>query len=286
MKKNIYVWSNCQGESIMYMLKKYHGDVYNVEVFENYKYIVEKKPLPECIVNADFFLYQNYSNPDEYYRIENILSLLKPDCIKLCFPTLHSCNLIFGYGTEAPENFKTISNELPFGKFFYGISNVVELKNFYKKTDMDQTEIIRLIFEQTQKDDFISNEQIIFYYNRSFQFLQNKILKSDIPDLYNFIEKNFMKFRLWHNPNHPTGILLNELVKLIFLKMQLYYDPFDNKNIKVLENSLKDWEMPIFPCVKKYYNINFEDTCSSWYHKDIKDTKTYLEKYISDIYFN
>ena len=106
-----------------------------------------------------------------------------------------------------------------------------------------------------------------------------------MPEIYNFIKNNFTNFRLWHNPNHPTGILLNELFKLIFLKLKLEY--FENEeNFRILENSLSDWVMPIFPCVKQYYNMEFNiHKCSSWHNKNIIDSKTYISEYLSKIYF-
>lgn len=54
---------------------------------------------------------------------------------------------------------------------------------------------------------------------------------------------------------------------------------------KILENYLNDWVMPILPSVRKYYNINFSDNCSSWYNKNIVDTKTFVETYVKELYF-
>lgn len=74
---------------------------------------------------------------------------------------------------------------------------------------------------------------------------------------------------------------------LIFKKLNLIYQEEDKlQNIKDLDLFLKDWEMPIFPSVKKYYHMDFEDNCSSWYHPDIVDSKTYITKYLNDLYLN
>ncbi len=43
--------------------------------------------------------------------------------------------------------------------------------------------------------------------------------------------------------------------------------------------------MPIFPCIRKYYYIEY-NYCGSWYHSDITDNKSYITKYITELYFN
>jgi hypothetical protein len=253
----------------------------------NYEFIYNNLPVPHEISSADIFLYQKYSDkPDSEYDIDVLLKkYLKEDCIKIIFPTLHCCPLLFCYDTIEPNNSKTINTEYPHGKFFFGISKIQELIKNYDCTNLNEEQkniIIDQIYNKTQEEDFISEEEIKYYYNRNFEFLENKILQSDTPELLEFIKENFTKVRLWHNPNHPTGVLLNELVKNIFKKLNLEYN---ENNSNELENMLKDWELPIFPCVKKYYNMQFDSNCSSWYHPDIRDTKSYIAKYLNDLYF-
>jgi hypothetical protein len=283
-KKNLVIFANCFGSQLKYMLEKYYGDIYNIYYHVNYDIINNNKDLPSDFLNADYFLYQNYSDkPDSIYDLKNILNkILKPECIKLCFPTLHACNLIFAYDIKCDENNKyTISEEYPFGKFFFGIKPLIDLCNKYKNEYSNKKLLIDKIIEDCLKDNFISEEEIIYYKNRTFEFLQNKILSSDVPELYDFIKNNYIKQRLWHNPNHPTGILIQELDTLIFRKLNLEVN-FDEVDMFKLENSLSDWVMPIFPCVKKYYNFEFDcNKCSSWYNKEILDLESYVMSYIS-----
>jgi hypothetical protein len=276
MKKIIVILANCQGSPLKYMLDKYYSDKYVIKAYTNYEYIQNNLDLPNDIKEADIFLYQNYSNNDEKYNLKKILeNSLKKDCIKLSFPSLHSCNLIFCYDVFSPTNYKTITKEKPFGDFFYGISNIIDESN---KCDREYN--INEIIEKSKNYNFISDETIKYYNKRTFEFLESKCLTSDIPEIYNFIKTNFTKYRLWHNPNHPTGILLNELIKLIFFKLELHY--YDNEeNINVLNNSLSDWVMPIFPCVSMYYNFEFDSNkCSSWYNKNINNFDSYLTEYL------
>ncbi len=150
----------------------------------------------------------------------------------------------------------------------------------------NKDELIEKIIDKILDEDFIKEEDIKYYYNRNIEYLEKKILNSDIPELYPFIINNIFKIRLFHNRNHPSGILLNQLVKLVFNKLNLLYNEKLEENIKVLDNSLNDWSVPILPSVRKYYNINYDDVCSSWYHRDIINSRTYLKQYIEDIIIN
>jgi hypothetical protein len=292
MKKKILIWANCQGNSITYMFNKYYSNLFTVEHLLNYEFIRNNSVIPDKVKNADIFLYQKYSNmPNSDYDINNLINnYLKKDCIKICFPTLHSSPILFCYETNESNNDKTIDNVNPFGKFFFGISVITDLLKKYDYKNCDENSknnIIDEIYNISQRYDFISEEKINYYYNRNFEFLENKILSSDVPELLDFIKSNFTKVRLWHNPNHPTGILLNELVKYIFKRLNFVYREEDNlQNINELDTKLNDWVMPIFPSVKKYHNITFDDNCSSWYHSDIHDTKSYIRKYLDELYFD
>jgi hypothetical protein len=293
MKKNLVILANCQGRPLEYMLNKYYSKFYDIKYYSNFEYIKNNLDFPSDLKNADIFLYQNYSNDSEKYNLKIITeNILKKDCIKISFPTLHSCNLIFCYNTDkSPNNNQTITEKKPFGDFFFGISVIIDEINKYNYCNNDklkQNEIIENIIKKSNTDNFISEEIILYYNKRTFEFLEKKCLSSDIPEIYDFIKINFTKYRLWHNPNHPTGILLNQLIKLIFSKLQLDLFCFDNKEtIDILDNSLSDWVMPIFPCVAEYYNFEFDiNICSSWYNKNIVDFKTYLKEYLQLLTLN
>ena len=289
MKPLIVILANCQGNPLLYMLNKYYSSLYDFKCYANYEYINNNLDLPSEIKNADIFLYQNYSNNSDKYNIKNILDTkLKDTCIKICFPSLHSCGLLFCYDFNQPKNnHQTTSKDKPFGEFFFGISCVNDEVEKYNcdENSYSKEYILQKVIEKTKDDNFINETQILYYNKRTFDFLENKCLTSDIPEIYDFIKNNFSKTRLWHNPNHPTGILLNEMIKLIFLKLKLnYYE--NEENYIVLDKCLSDWVMPIFPCVKKYYNLEFDtNICSSWYHKKIIDIPSYIEEYLLKLYF-
>jgi hypothetical protein len=276
MKQKILIWANCQGNALKFMLNKYCNNMYEIYCYKNYEFIRNNKSLPEEFKNTDIFIYQNYSNSEGEYSLKYIINdVLKKDCCKICFPTLHSCELLFCYDMDEPQNNKTITSECPFGKFYFGIEPIQKL--------IKNNESIENIIKISKEDNFIDITTIEYYKEKTFSFLKSKCSMSDIPEIYDFIEQNFTKIRLWHNKNHPTGILLNELVKLVFYKLNLNY-PSSLQDIEELEKKLNDWVLPIFPCVKKYYGMDFKDNCSSWYSPEIKDTDTFIRSYITDLY--
>lgn len=170
MKKLLVIFANCQGGSLGVMLNKYYSNLYDIKYYQNYEYIKNNLDLPLDIKDADIFLYQNYSNNDKKYDLKNILeNVLKKECIKICFPSLHSCNLIFCYDVAEPNNYKTITNEKPFGEFYYGISPIIDELNKYEINETNKNEIIEKIIESSNKDDFISKETILYHNKRTFE---------------------------------------------------------------------------------------------------------------------
>lgn len=295
MKQTIVVWANCQGGSIIHMLNKYYSYKFDIKYFVNYEYIRDSKSIPDDFKNTDIFIYQNYSiQKDDTYDLSNILTnILKPSCIKICIPFLRGDFLFCCNNTDIHDkkNEQTKSKTVPFGKFFFGINYIddelIEI-NYNIDDENEKKQIIENIYSKIMNPDLINNETICRYYNNNMEYLEKKIVNSDVPELLEFIKHNFKKIRLFHNPNHPTGILLHFMIKKVFNLLNLKYPDTDtdtNENIMFLENSLNDWTMPILPSVRKHYNFTFEDKCNSWYDKDICDTLSFITKYINDLYF-
>jgi hypothetical protein len=284
-KKNVIIWANCQGGSINFMLKKYYFDNYNIHSFMNFEYIRNDKLIPVEFYNADVFIYQNYSDkPNSEYDLSNILNNILPStCKKICISFLQF-DATFCYNENDEQNLKTINTKNPFGKFYFGIDQII---NYFKNSNIkNKEETINEVINTLLDENTISQEIIKNTYNKNFDFLEKKLLNSDVPELYYFIKDNFTKISLFHNRNHPTGILLNEQIKLIFNLLKLEYPKLDEEeNINILNTMLNDWVMPILPSVRKYYGIDFPDTCSSWYNKEIVDTKTFIEAYVKELYF-
>lgn len=278
-KKLIIIWANCQGNGLCSMLNAYYSNDYNCIHYPNHEYMANNTPLPDNFFNADIFLCQLYSNGIGDYCMQNIINKLKTlndKCIIRPFPTLHNSQLYFCYDYTSVANSATISPKYPHGKFCYGILPVIQLISSYD---------IEHILNLSNSESFISHEQIQLHYDKSMGFLKHKCDISDMSCIYEYVLNNFKKQRLWHNPNHPSGILMNELVKCVFDKLNLTYPIADNeRNIKLL-NNLNDWVMPIFPSIQQYYNLEFDcNVCSSIWHPSITNIDTYLTEYCTQLY--
>lgn len=74
--------------------------------------------LPQYFYECDIFLYQNYSDRDDDYSLNNIINnIIKKTAIKISFPTLHRNYLQFPYDVNSPENI--VTKEKPHGDFFW-----------------------------------------------------------------------------------------------------------------------------------------------------------------------
>ena len=280
MQKLVF-WVNCQAGAIHYMLNKYYPGEYDIHHFTNYQYIRERRTLPKEFLDADVFIYQNYSfREDPTYELSNILNnVLKPSCRRVCIPFLQ-CDALFCYKSVSPRNHKTISREFPHGKFYSGVEQI----EYYLDKDGNKSDIIESAYQHLICETALSKETIQGYYDRNFEYFHNKIMASDVPELFDFIKSNFHKIRLFHNRNHPTGILMNELVKGVFLNLSLsVYPAYDQDNIDVLNYhlNLNDWVMPILPCVQKFHGLEFDcGACSSKYHPSITDVHSFVKAYV------
>lgn len=283
-KKIVCIWANCQGGVVSGMLSRYYSSLFTIYNDNNYEYIQSKKPIPNYLKNCDIFLYQNYSDREDGYDLNFIKKNILPNhAITISFPTLHRNYLQFPFDAQSPENTQTVDDKHPHGKFFFGIQNIRNIVYELKKNKIEDSKIIDIVLNKINNIDFIDVNQIKENEERTLNFLKNKSLSSDIPEIYDFIVNNYKKQRLWHNPNHPNGILLNELCKLIFNKLGLVY-PNEKQNINYLDKQLNDWKMPIFKSVERYYNMNNVDNkCFCWVNNKIVDLNTYIIEYVKFI---
>lgn len=280
-KKIICIWANCQGGVVSDMLSRDYSSLFTIYNDNNYEYIQSKKPIPNYLKDCDIFLYQNYSDREDGYDLNFIKkNILPKSAITISFPTLHRNYLQFPFDTESPENTQTYDDKYLHGKFFYGIENIRNIVYELKKNKIEDSKIIDIVLNKINNIDFIDVNQIKEKEEITLNFLKKKSLSSDIPEIYDFIVNNYKKRRLFHNPNHPNGVLLNELCKLIFNKLGLDYTN-ENQNINYLEDALADWKMPIFKSVERYYNINNVDNkCGCRVNDKIVDLNTYIIEYV------
>lgn len=286
--KTVVVWANCQGLSLARALMAMHPKELDVHLFMNYEYIRKGLELPSFMRSADIFLYQNY-RPQELreYDLDWISeNILPAQCLKVSFPTLHSITLQFCHDFHEPNNSKTIGLEFPHGAFFYGIK---PLADYYLKLvgeiDVRECRIQRIqeAVSHALTDTFIQSSEIEYHLTRGQDFLREKSLHSDTPDIYAYIMDNYRNTRLWHNPYHPNALLLDELCRQVFNAAGLSYNPSPDF-LDHIDDELRDWVMPILPSVQTRLGLNVGSFCSSKYHPEVKTAEEYLSKYLLELY--
>ncbi|MDD5618384.1 MAG: WcbI family polysaccharide biosynthesis putative acetyltransferase [Candidatus Omnitrophica bacterium] len=202
--KNIFIYANCQGEMISYILKTIPAinDLYTIDFVFNWILIEEKKDVPlEKIKDADVFIYQPLAEKYGIYSPVNMLHYLKKDCIPISFPYIYNAALWPFYLDD-----KCISDDVlslhGIRLFDYGIIAA------YVKNGVDDSELL----------DLYKKHKIDFMFNRRFQYTM-KILRQHEEDatvrVADFIEKNIRKVRLFYTCNHPAPIILNHCVNQI-----------------------------------------------------------------------
>jgi len=287
-KKTVVVWANCQGGSLSSALRDMHSEKLDVHWFMNYEFIKNGLELPAFMKSADLFLYQNY-RPQEVvmYDLDWISrNILPANCQKVSFPTLHSITLQFCHDYHEPNNSRTQGPDLPHGAFFYGIKPLADYYSGLVQDSKTKEERIGRIPEAVKHalmDKFIPTSDIEYHQKRSLDFLSKKSRQSDTPGIYDYVLDNYRSVRLWHNPYHPNGVLLDELCRQVFDTIGLPYSPSPSF-LSDLDDHLKDWVLPILPSVQASIGLNAGTYCESKYHPEINTTEAYLSKYLECLY--
>jgi len=283
-KKTVVVWANCQGGSLTRALRDMHSDELEVHLFMNYEFIKNGLELPAFIKSADRFLYQNY-RPQEVgmYDLDWISrNTLPANCQKVSFPTLHSIALQFCYDYHEPNNSRTQGPDLPHGAFCYGIKPLADYySGLVQDSKIKEERICRIpeAVKHALADEFMPTSDVEDRQKISLDFLAEKTRQSDAPGIYDYLLDNYRSVRLWHNPYHPNGVLLDELYRQVFDTIGLPYSPSPSF-LSDLDDHLKDWVLPILPSVQASIGLNAGTYCESKYHPEINTTEAYLSKYL------
>lgn len=215
----IIVYSNCQGDAIIKLLKeKITGSYLHIR---NYTYFERPNNLPFSeLIKADIFIFQ-FTNKKhgicstDHNNDKNIFSFLKKECIKIGIPSIFQSSfwpVIPGFGSCRDGH--EIINEL---KQKYSLKEILKLhddnKINYKLLDR---------FNKCEKHTKLIEE----YY-------QNNTELTIIP-ITNFIRNNYKKYKLFITHCHPSIYIflyiVNEIIKVI--NKQLY----KNNTISYFEN--------------------------------------------------
>jgi len=202
----IIFYTNCQSMGIIPNLQL---NMKNIEIcrITNYSYINNKMNLPIQLLNdCDIFIYQPIDKRHGIYSTEkeqeqNILSYLKPNCLKISFPYIYNSG-IWGITKDAID--KDDGTEC-------GNRNAI---HNLKCNSLEE------VIEMYHKNNIDFNYELRF--ESSLEKLQEKEQKCDIK-VSEFIKNNIKNHKLFFTQNHPTPYLFAFISNNILNKIKTHF---------------------------------------------------------------
>ena len=233
----ILFFTNCQGSLI------WEHYLQNHEYFKDYTYKCIDNWLTKTIdtdsfKTCDIFVYQ----PMSKYTIseyDNVLNLLKPECIKICFPSIY-----LDIWPLYPQGDKIIGS--------YTITNLKDLGY--------SLETLLILYDNGLFSFDLKNR-----FKKSFDYLKEREDKYCNIKVSQFILDNYKKYELADTQNHITGILLSftanqicDFLKITRSRENIFLDTFHVNAMRWPNSiySIKELEI-------EYINENYHD-----YYKD------------------
>lgn len=186
---SVVLFTNCQGKFI------YENYLQSLDFFKTrgYTYIqnygihsIDKKVISEC----DVFIYQPVKNYTiDVSQEDSLLSLLKPTCIKVCFPSI--------YIDIWPIYEQT---------GFYCGGHIIDQ---YKAKGKDLDQILTMYDEGSICFDMKNR------FETAIRYMKTKEDQYCNINITEFIKDNYQKYRLFDTQNHPTGIVASYVAKEI-----------------------------------------------------------------------
>lgn len=244
MKKKIVLYGNCQLGAIYNILKNEYSNIYHITIITNFKLIWEKKPLPNDFYEADILIYQPLYLHGVYNTDNIINNMCKKECKKISISSLYFCGYYPDYYKNISDNLKTISKELPYGLFPYGLKYISDKKN------LSPTKIVSL----SKTHDFVSQNYIKDQLKLSFEKLYEKEQNTDIK-CADFIKENYKKKKLFHTIDHPSNEILQKIINDLSIYLQL-----PKISLEKYDELLKDISIPIYPCVYSALQLTFDNS--------------------------
>ena len=200
----IVFYTNCQSMGIIHNLELNMKEISMCRI-TNYQYINNKINLPTNILNeCDIFIYQPIDKRHGIYSTEkgenNIMSYLKPECLKISFPYLYNSG-IWGITKDAID--KDDGTECG------NRDSIAKLKSKSLEEVIDMYRANKIDFNYKSR------------FEMSLSKLQEKEKKCDIH-VSEFIKNNIKTNKLFFTQNHPTPYLFafvsNQILELIKIK--------------------------------------------------------------------
>jgi hypothetical protein len=244
--KNLVFYTNCQGGFGINTLLCSRVKFETVNYIETFSTIWNNEDLPiDVLNNADIFIYQPINDKYGKYSTDvniknNILTYLKPNCIKISFPYVYFACLF-------PLYFANSAAEIDGGNS-YDVSKIV-----------NRDVIIDL------KKKYTNEEIILLYDNQEIDFNFKKNYEDTIERIKN-IEQNctititnlftldsIKKIKLMHTNNHPSNYVLKYITNEILKILQLPTHDYEEFNDELLT------EYPYSIYSYNYYKFDWLD---------------------------
>jgi hypothetical protein len=261
--KNIVLFGNCQSEQLFrlfsFLLSK---SEYNIKNFSNNVRTGNKLPsevILSAIYECDYLIYQPLSKKHGELREENILKIIQNSCIPISFP------YIFNSGVyslcHAPR-----ATTHGYG-MIYGEEVIIDLI----ETGISREEIIN------DYKNGVIDFNLKTRFRESLIEMSRKEAQTAIK-LTEYIEKNYQEQKLFITHNHPSNLLLFEIIKQIITITPL---PIDiNAFQKIIYPDLVETNCPITPYDIKVHGYKFNQH-ANW----IKEGTKLINLIIDSIYF-
>ena len=236
----IIFYTNCQSMGIIPNLIL---NIKNIEIYRitNYHYINHKQNLPIEILNqCEIFIYQPIDKRHGIYSTEkdqekNIMSYLKPECLKISFPYIYNSG-IWGITKDAidkDDGTECGNRDAIHNLKNYSLEKVIEM---YKKNMID--------FNYKSR------------FESSLNKLQEKEKKCDIK-VSEFIKNNIQNHKLFFTQNHPTPYLFAFISKNRLDIIKRHYSLKDFSYTFAEENELSGIRWPISKSDIDYWKFTY-----------------------------
>ena len=249
----IVCFGNCQSNIIATMLKRYSNCSYNVKSFRNVEDNLLENGILEQIAKSDLIIYQPLDDKYGDLSQTKIEELAKENNTQaISFPYIYNDGI---YSLEFDAGKKIIGEKIILDLYLNGQS------------------------KESIIEDYINNNinfKLKRRFKKSLAIMKNKEKKTDVK-LTKFIQKNYQKKKLFYGHNHPTNIVIFELLRQIIQKANLKLTVDKSKKIQRLCTPVA----PISPYDKEKQGFKFEHTYSfGWSYRGILIIEMIISNYI------
>lgn len=263
--KKIVLFGNCQSEQLFRLLSVLLSPSgYELQNFSNNARTGNKLPSEEilsAIRTSDYLIYQPLSKKHGELSEENILAIIKDSCRAISYP------YIFNSGVyslcHAPR-----ANTHGYG-MIYGEEVIISLVEGGKSRE----EIITAYKNETIDFDLEKR------FRDSLGEMGQRESQMDIH-LTEFIEKHYQEHKLFITHNHPSNLLLFEILKQISAIAPLPIDTNDFQRIIIPD--LVETNCPITPYDIKTHGYKFNPH-TNWKKKGIKLINLIIDSYYFEL---